>query len=164
MHRFVSLLLAAGLAMAPAVASGEPAHESQTESFEMMSMGKGRLGVFVLGITPELRKHYGVPDDRGVLVARVDAGSPAASAGLQAGDIITNAGGRVIDQAGDLASAIAAVGKGKSVDLQVVRDHKPLSLSAKLTSDPVGFMDFDWFHEMFRRLEQSTPRTSVTRT
>jgi hypothetical protein len=39
-----------------------------------------------------------------------------------------------------------------------------MSLSAKLTSDPIGFMDFDWFHEMFRRFEQSMPRTSVTST
>lgn len=162
MHRISTLLLAAGLAMAPAVAYGEPARDSQTESFEMMSMGKGRLGVFVLGITPELRKHYGVPDDRGVLVARVEAGSPAASAGLQAGDIITDAGGRVIDDAGDLASVIAAVGKGKSVDLKVVRDHKPLSVSAKLTSDPIGFMDFGWFHEMFRRFEQPMPSVTST--
>src|SRR5689334_14511121 len=120
MRGISTLLLAAGLAMAPAVASGEPARDSQTESFEMMSMGKGRLGVFVLGITPELRKHYGVPGDRGVLVARVEAGSPAASAGLQAGDIITDAGGRMIDQASDLSSAISGIGKGKSVDLKVV--------------------------------------------
>src|SRR5690348_16016459 len=147
MRGISTLLLAAGLAAAPAVALGDPARDSQTETFEMMSMGKGRLGVFVLGITPELRKHYGVPDDGGVLVARVEAGSPAASAGLQADDIITAAGGRTIDQAGDLASAVAALGKGKSVDLEVVRDHKSMSLSAKLTSDPVGFMDFDWFHE-----------------
>jgi S1-C subfamily serine protease len=164
MQRISTLLLAAGLATAPAVAFGEPARDSQTQSFEMMSMGKGRLGVFVLGITPELRKHYGVPDDRGVLVARVEAGSPAARAGLQAGDIITDAGGRTIDQAGDLASAVGSIGKGKSVDLEVVRDHKTLSLSAKLTSDPIGFMDADWFHEMFRRFEQSIPRASVTST
>jgi membrane-associated protease RseP (regulator of RpoE activity) len=162
MHRISTLLLAAVLAAAPAVAFGDPARDSQTESFEMMSMGKGRLGVFVLGITPELRKHYGVPDDRGVLVARVEAGSPAASAGLQAGDIITDAGGRVIDQAGDLASAIAAIGKGTSVDLKVVRDHKPLSVSAKLTSDPIGFMDFGWLHEMFRRFEQPMPSVTST--
>jgi S1-C subfamily serine protease len=97
-----------------------------------------------------------------VLVARVEAGSPAASAGLQAGDIITDAGGRVIDQAGDLASAIAAIGKGTSVDLKVVRDHKPLSVSAKLTSDPIGFMDFGWLHEMFRRFEQPMPSVTST--
>ncbi len=164
MRGISSLLLAAGLAAAPAMAFADPSPDSQTESFEMMSMGKGRLGVLVLGITPELRKHYGAPDDRGVLVARVDAGSPAANAGLQAGDIITGAGGRTIDQASDLAGAISGISKGKSVDLEVVRDHKTLSLSAKLTSDPVSFMDFDWFREMFRRFEQPMPRTAAIST
>jgi S1-C subfamily serine protease len=164
MHRISTLLLAAGLATAPAVAFAEPAHDSHTETFEMMSMGKGRLGVFVLGITPELRKHYGVPDDRGVLVARVEAGSPAAAAGLQAGDIITDAGGRAIDQAGDLASAVSGIAKGKSLDLKVVRDHKSLSVSAKLTSDPVGFMDFDWVREMLRHFEQPMPQTLANST
>jgi hypothetical protein len=84
MRRISTLLLAVGLAAAPSVASAEPAHDPQIESFEMMSMGRGRLGVFVLGITPELRKHFGVPEDRGVLVARVESGSPAASAGAPA--------------------------------------------------------------------------------
>lgn len=164
MRGISTLLLAAGLATAPALAFADPSHGSQTESFEMMSMGKGRLGVLVLGITPELRKHYGVPGDRGVLVARVDAGSPAARAGLQAGDIITYAGGRTIDQASDLASAISGIGKDKSVNIEVVREHKTLSLSAKLTSDPVSFMDFDWFREMFRRFEQPMPRTLANST
>jgi S1-C subfamily serine protease len=164
MRRIITLLLAAGLGAAPGVAYAQPCRDSQTDSFEMMSMGKGRLGVFVLGITPELRKHYGVPDDRGVLVARVDAGSPAASAGLQAGDVITDAGGRTIEEASDLAGAVSSMGKGKSLDLKVVRDHKTLSLSAKLTSDPIGFMDFGWFREMFHRLEQPMPRTSSSST
>ncbi|NVB82221.1 MAG: PDZ domain-containing protein [Kofleriaceae bacterium] len=126
-------------------------------------MSKGRLGALVLGITPELRKHYGVPNDRGVLVARVDSASPAAVAGLQAGDVITDAGGRVIDQASDLVSAVSGVAKGTALDLKVMRDHKPLSLTAKLTSDPVGFLDLGWFRDMFRRLEQR-PRVSSNST
>jgi C-terminal processing protease CtpA/Prc len=164
MRRFSTLLLAAGLAAAPAMTAAEPRPDSHTESFEMMSMGKGRLGVFVLGITPELRKHYGVPDDRGVLVARVEAGSPAATAGLQAGDIITEAGGRSVEEAGDLVTAIAGVANGKTVDLKVMRDHKPLSVTAKLTSDPVGLMDFNWLHELFRGLDRSMPTSSSSST
>jgi len=163
MRRISTLLLAVGLAAAPAVAYGEP-HDSQTESFEMMSMGKGRLGVFVMGITPELRTHYGAPGDRGVLVARVEAGSPAASAGLQAGDVITSAGGRTIEQAGDLVNAVAGLAKGSSLDLKVVRDHKTVTLSAKLTSDPIGMMDFDWVREMFHRFEQQMPHSPVSST
>jgi C-terminal processing protease CtpA/Prc len=161
MRRIWTLLLAAGLAAAPAVALAEPCHDSQPETFET---GKGRLGVFVLGITPELRKHYGVAEDRGVLVARVEAGSPAAAVGLQAGDIITDAGGSAIHQASDLINAVSGVAKGKSLDLKVMREHKTLSLTAKLTTDPIGLLNFDWIHDMFRRFEQQPPRTSSNRT
>jgi len=164
MRRISTLLVAAALAAVPSVANAEPRHDAQTESFEMMSVGKGRLGVLLLGITPELRKHYGVPDDRGVLVARVEAGSPAASAGVQAGDIITEASGRTIAGAGDLLAAVDAVAKGQSLDLEIERDHKPLSLRAKLTTDPVGMIDFDWFHEMFRRFANELPRPPSTST
>jgi S1-C subfamily serine protease len=120
--------------------------------------------VLVLGITPELRKHYGVPDNRGVLVARVETGSPGAAAGLQAGDIITDAGGRAIEQASDLVGAVSGIAKGTSLDLRVVRDRKPLTLTAKLTSDPLVFQDFDWFREMFRRFEHEMPSASTNST
>src|SRR5262245_15606747 len=46
----------------------------------------GFLGVQLIGITPELRQHYGVPKDAGVLVGAVEADSPAAKAGIQVGD------------------------------------------------------------------------------
>jgi len=162
MRRMSTLFVAAALAAVPSVANAEPRHDPQVESFEMMSMGKGRLGVLVLGITPELRKHYGAPDDRGVLVARVENGSPAAAAGVQPGDIITAASGRTIEQTGDLMAAVDAVVKGKSVELEVVRDHKPLSLRAKLTTDPLGMIDFDWFHDMFRRFADVRPPNTST--
>lgn len=162
MRRISTLLVAAGLAAVPSVANAEPRHDSQFETFEMMSTSKGRLGVLVLGITPDLRKHYGVPDDRGVLVAHVEPGSPAAAAGLQAGDVITDAGGRAIEQTSDLLAAVDAVAKGTSVDVKVVRDHKPLSLTAKLTTDRVGVVDFDWFRDMVRHFEEEVPRPSST--
>jgi len=117
-----------------------------------------------MSITPELRKHYGVADDRGVLVARVEADSPAAAAGIQAGDIITDAGGRAIAQAGDLLSAVSNVAKGKTVDLKVVRDHKTLALGAKLTTDPVGFMGFDWMRDFSRWFDQHEPLPSNSTT
>lgn len=164
MRRMSTLLLAAGLAAMPSMASAsEPCRDSHTESFEMMSMGKGRLGVLVMSLTPELRKHYGA-DDRGVLVARVESGSPAAAAGIQPGDVITDAGGHSIDQASDLLSAVSNVEKGKTLDVKVVRDHKTLTLNAKLTSDPVGFMDFDWIRDMSRWFQQHEPHMSNSNT
>jgi S1-C subfamily serine protease len=94
MRRFPALLCVAGLAAAPASAVAGPSNDpwsvtqSRTvEKFEW-STSKGRLGVMVMSLTPELRKHFGAPDDRGVLVAHVEPDTPAAKAGVEVGDVI----------------------------------------------------------------------------
>jgi predicted metalloprotease with PDZ domain len=56
-----------------------------------------RLGLEVENLTPELRKFLDAPEDAGVLVARVDPGSPAEQAGIQVGDVLYEAGGERID-------------------------------------------------------------------
>ena len=46
------------------------------------------LGVGLTDLTPELREHFGVGGDAGVMISRVVEDSPAAKAGLRVGDII----------------------------------------------------------------------------
>ena len=56
--------------------------------FRVTRNGGGFLGVSLIGITPELRAHYG-SKDAGVLVGRVEKDSAAAKAGIEVGDILT---------------------------------------------------------------------------
>jgi S1-C subfamily serine protease len=88
MRRIPALLCVAGLATAPTSVAAGPSNDpwstprAQTvEKFEW-STAKERLGVMVMGLTPDLRKHFGAPEDRGVLVAQVESGTPAATAGM----------------------------------------------------------------------------------
>lgn len=60
------------------------------------------LGVYPQPLTEALRKSFGVPDRRGALVAEVYVRSPAAQAGLRAGDVITDFAGRKLERADDL--------------------------------------------------------------
>src|SRR4029453_11123698 len=48
----------------------------------------GFLGVRLIGITEELRSHYGAPKEAGVLVGGVEAGRPAGAAGEEDGGVI----------------------------------------------------------------------------
>ena len=149
MRRFQALLIAAGLAAAPASAVAGPSNDSWStpptvEKFEW-SMSKGRLGVTVMSLTPELRKHFGAADDRGVLVAHVEPGTPAAAAGIAVGDVIVEVRGKPIDRASDVLSALADVNKGQSAAIQLVRDGKPKSLQATLADDPTpNLFDSTW--------------------
>ena len=69
----------------------------------------------------------------GVLVAGVDAETPAAKAGVKAGDVITAVNGQAIADAGELRREMAKVEDGKTADLAVTRDKKALSLKAEVT-------------------------------
>lgn len=95
-----------------------------------MAMGRSRLGVQVEGVDGQLAKYFGV--DSGVLVRSVTEDSPAAKAGLKAGDVITAANGTPVKDAGDLRAALRSIDDGKPVALSVTRDRKTLSLQATL--------------------------------
>jgi membrane-associated protease RseP (regulator of RpoE activity) len=94
--------------------------------------GRGRLGVRLLEMTPELRAHYGAPRGAGVLVAGVESDSSAAKAGIRAGDIITRAGGEHVETAADLARAVRHAKTGDSLKLEISRDRAATHVTVKV--------------------------------
>jgi hypothetical protein len=101
--------------------------------FSFAHHGKGGfLGVATSELTPELRRHFGVPEDAGVLVAKVVDGSAAATAGVQVGDILTAVDGNAVDSASDLIHAIRKLEPGAAVDLELWRDGTLQSFGATL--------------------------------
>jgi S1-C subfamily serine protease len=70
---------------------------------------------------PQLANYFGVHDGSGLLVRRVDDNSPAAVAGLRAGDVITKINGENIATTNQWVHAIHA-NRGKPVQLTVIRD------------------------------------------
>jgi hypothetical protein len=99
--------------------------------------GKGRLGVAVLPISGDLRAHFGAPQDRGVLVDRVRTDGPAAKAGLQVGDVVTDVAGKPATSAGDVLDALSDHKKGEAVAIDVIRGAQHVELKATLDDDPV---------------------------
>jgi S1-C subfamily serine protease len=79
------------------------------------------LGMRLETMTPQLREFFGADAGTGVLIASVDANSPAANAGLQAGDVIIAADASRVDSPLDLTRAIRA--STGTVTLTIVRDR-----------------------------------------
>lgn len=95
---------------------------------------RGRLGVTLQELTPQLADYFGTKD--GALVTSVADNSPAAAAGLKAGDIITAVDERSVDSVSDVTMAVARA-REDAVSIKVVRDKKELTLKAKL--EPTEF-------------------------
>jgi serine protease Do len=94
------------------------------------SSGAGRLGVTVQSLSPQLGEYFGAKD--GLLVASVSQGSPAARAGVKAGDVITTANGKAMSDPGDLVQAVRRQPDGEELSLGIVRDRKPITVKVKL--------------------------------
>jgi len=80
-----------------------------------------RIGVSTTSLTKQLADFFGVTDGKGVLVTSVEPDSPAAAAGLKAGDVITAVDGEKVEGGGDLARGINKQKDG-DISLTVIRD------------------------------------------
>jgi S1-C subfamily serine protease len=73
--------------------------------------------VTIQEITPSLAQQFDLAVDHGVGIRSVQAGSPAADAGLEQGDIIVELGGTEIRTSGDLFAALAEHRAGDVVEV-----------------------------------------------
>ena len=95
------------------------------------------LGIQVIDITPELRRHYGAPEEAGVLIGHVDPESPAAQAGLQVGDVLTLVDGEAVNGPMDVTHRVRSKEEGEPVTVTVWRDGDALDFSANLVQREV---------------------------
>jgi membrane-associated protease RseP (regulator of RpoE activity) len=80
-----------------------------------------RIGVGTQTLTKQLADFFGAKDG-GVLITSVTDNSPAAKAGLKAGDVITAIDGEKVDSSGDITRALNKKQEGE-VSLTILRDH-----------------------------------------
>jgi hypothetical protein len=96
------------------------------------SVPRGYLGVGLTDLTPELRSHFGVPQEAGVMVSKVDPGSPADKGGVKVGDILTGIDGKPVASSFDLRLRIRGAEEGAATSLEVWRGGKVQTLTANL--------------------------------
>lgn len=94
-----------------------------------MGRSRGRLGVMVQSLTPELAEFFGAKNG-GALVSSVTKESAAAKAGLKAGDVIVSINSRAVDDSDELMRALEDL--DGDVTIVVVRDKKEMTLKATL--------------------------------
>jgi serine protease Do len=121
----VNSMVARSLSGAPAIGFAIPSNLARDVSTQIVATGKvsrGWLGVSIQPLTPELAKSFGAKDTKGVLVAEVVPASPAAKAGVRAGDIVMQMDGKPIDDPAALSRAVALTRPGHAAKLTIFRN------------------------------------------
>jgi serine protease DegQ len=94
------------------------------------------IGILPEQVTAALDRSFGLGVQSGVLVREVTAGTPAARAGLQPGDVIVVLGGDRIETVENLFAALRRLEPGEAVDVTIVRDGSRRTVSVRLAARP----------------------------
>ncbi|MEY9195745.1 Do/DeqQ family serine protease [Sinorhizobium fredii] len=84
---------------------------------------RGRIGVSIQDLTPDLAEALSIEETSGAVVGSIEQNSPAASAGLQAGDVIIAVNNRKITGSADLRNRIGLAQVGSQVEIEYLRDR-----------------------------------------
>jgi serine protease Do len=97
---------------------------------------RGWMGVQIQTVTANIADSLGMKQAGGAIVDEPQAGSPAAKAGIEAGDVITAVNGTPLKDSRELARKIGMIAPGSSVKLDILRKNEMRSLTLTLGRMP----------------------------
>jgi serine protease DegS len=107
------------------------------EIIEHGRVARGWLGIEVQAMDQGLAESFGLDHARGVLIAGILKGGPAARAGLRPGDVIVRLEGQRVDNTRAALNIIARKRPGETIQIEAQRDGEPLTLEATVDQRPV---------------------------
>jgi len=106
------------------------AKQIMAQLIEFGEVRRGQLGINIQNLNPELSQAFNLKNRNGVVISQVDPDSPAEQAGLQAGDVILAVNGKPVHGTVSLRNVIGLLRIGQQVELKLIRDSHPLTISA----------------------------------
>ena len=100
------------------------------------SVTRGWIGVQIQTVTPDIADSMGLKQATGALVSEPQKNSPAATAGIQSGDVITSVDGTPIHDARELARKIGTMAPGASVKLGTIHGGQDKTVTLTLGTLP----------------------------
>jgi serine protease Do len=101
-------------------------------AFELGAGEGGYLGVYLEEVTPERSKELGLTEERGAIVMKVVAESPAAKSGVKENDVIVSFNGRRVDSVRELQRLLNETPADRSVQIEVIRTGSRQTLATTL--------------------------------
>lgn len=102
------------------------------EWHEQLFGEQGYLGVHIQDLNDDLGDYFKVKEGEGVLILSVEEDSPAERAGLKAGDVMLEFGGKVVGDADKLRKYVAGTDPGEEVDVLVKRKGRNKTLTVEV--------------------------------
>jgi serine protease Do len=99
-------------------------------------VNRAYLGIMVQDVTPGISKAMNLKDMKGVLVGDVTPNGPAQKSGVQRGDVILEVNGKVMEDSRQLRNMISMMDPTSTVNLKLMRNGNPTSMSVKLGDMP----------------------------
>ncbi len=100
--------------------------------------GRAALGVSVTTVTPTMAAQDNLSVDHGALIVSVVSNGPAATAGLQAGDVIVQVDTKPVTDVASLSDALLSKNPGDTVAVTVYRGNQQMTVNVKLRELPAG--------------------------
>jgi serine protease Do len=110
---------------------------------------RGRIGVSVRPVSPDEVEALSLKDRRGAIVAAVPPG-PAATAGIEPGDVIVEFNGKPVNRSEDLPQIVAATAPGTTVPVKVIRGGQERTFNVRVD-------ELDLETETNRQADAGTP-------
>jgi len=112
-----------------------PSNLVKTVTSQLQEFGetrRGWLGVNIKEINIEEARELGFDRPRGAIISSVNTRSPAANAGLLAGDVIISFNRQEVNSSSELSRAVADATVGSTVPVRIIRNRKQMTLSVKI--------------------------------
>jgi len=128
---------------------------------------RGRLGFSAQDITPELAEAFGITRNKGVVVARVEAGSPADKAEMKVGDVIVEINGKEVQSSAHARNEIGLLRIGNRVKIGILRNGKSLTLTATVEDQVIKSVQGEKLSQHlagaeFGEVKEETSRGSIS--
>ncbi|MDD8018818.1 MAG: PDZ domain-containing protein [Bacteroidota bacterium] len=104
----------------------------------------GLEGMELMELNSQLGEYFQAPNNKGVLVKKVEKNSGAEKAGIKAGDVITKIGKETIADIDDIHEAMEDLDEGTKVDIETIRKGKSAKFSLELTEDHDRSRMWEW--------------------
>ncbi len=115
-----------------------PANMAKAVMGQLIEYGevrRGRLGVYIQDITPDLAEALGSKSVRGALVTQVEPKSSAERSGIKPGDIIIRVNDQDIRTSTELRNTIGLIPAGQMIQVTLLRDEQSVTVDIELSAD-----------------------------